>query len=285
MSRSARNPSGASEASAAIVRVVCRSRRGSTDTGSATASQAIRRRRRDRIVAAVLVGALPLPAPATDAHAQSRIGRLFSSPEQRVELDRLRDDTGSGEAREPVPVPDPVGRVSRPEPEHGSPAFAVTLDGVVMRSDGHRVTWVNGVEIAAGGSTPAGVRVETEAVPGGGLRIRVLRGGTGAILAPGQSVDQSGRVRDGYERQSTAVVAGTPDEDATLPAREVPSAAALVGPPRPDPPLLPASRVREPARGTQTVAVPSAEGTPGARKSRDEQPTAARTTGRGSARW
>ena len=116
MSRYARNPSGASGAPTSIVRVVCRSRRGSPDTGSATASRAIRRRHGDRILAAVLAGALPLPTPATDAHAQSRIGRLFSSPEQRVELDRLRDDSGSGEAPESIPVPDHAGRVPRPEP-------------------------------------------------------------------------------------------------------------------------------------------------------------------------
>lgn len=267
-----------------MVRVVRHSRHGSTDTDSGTVSQAPRRRHGDGILAAVLAGALPLLAEATDAHAQSRIGRLFSSPEQRIELDRLRDESGSGAAPEPVPDPDPAGRVSRPEPEGGSPAFAVTLDGVVVRSDGHRVTWVNGVETAAGGSTPAGVRVETVGVPGGGFRIRVSRGATSVVLAPGQSVDGSGRVRNGYERPSGAVAAGTPDEDATNSDREVPSAAALVGPPQTGLPLLPARRGQEPPRETQALSAPSGGGTPDARNERDGQPIAAGTTGRESAR-
>lgn len=284
MSSPARMPSGAPTAGRPTRRDAQRPRDGMVRIGPAVGTSAATRCWRTApVIACLVTGALAPLVPAPDAHAQSRIGRLFSSPEQRVELDRLRDDTSPGEVPEPVPVPGPAGRVSRPEPERGSTAFAVTLDGVVMRSDGHRVTWVNGVEIVAGGSTPAGVRVETDAVPGGGFRIRVSREGTSAILVPGQSVDRSGRVRDVYERQATAVLTETPDEDATLPAREIPSAAAFVEPPRSDPRLLPASRGQEPARMTQTLAAPSAEGIPSARKSRDEQPAAARMTGRGSA--
>jgi len=229
VSRPVRMPSGGPTAGRSTRRDARHRRYGMMRGGSAgTVSAATRCRRTAPVMASLVVSALAPLVPAHDAHAQSRIGRLFSSPEQRVELDRLRDDTGSEEAPEPAPVPGPAGRVSHPEPEHGATAFAVTLDGVVMRSDGHRVAWVNGVETAAGESTPAGVRVETDAVPGGGLRIRVSREGTSVILAPGQSVDRSGRVRDVYERQAS-------------------------------------------------------EGMSGARKSRDEQPTAARMTGRGSA--
>ena len=163
----------------------------------------------------VLAGAVVLFAPADDSHAQSRIARLFSSAEQRVELDRLREDSRAGEVAEPLP--DGTGQESLPAPERAAPALAATLDGVVTRSDGHRVAWIDGVETAVGGSTPAGVRVETARAPGGRLRIRVSLGRTSAVLEPGQSIDADGRVRNAYERRPTAVAAETPGERTTHP--------------------------------------------------------------------
>ena len=161
----------------------------------------------------VLAGAVVLFAPAGDSHAQSRIARLFSSPEQRVELDRLREDLRAGVVAEPFH--DGIGQESQPAPERAAPALAATLDGVVTRSDGHRVAWIDGVETAVGGSTPAGVRVETVRAPGGRLRIRVSLGRTSAVLEPGQSIDPDGRVRNAYERRSRAVAAGTSGERTT----------------------------------------------------------------------
>ena len=158
----------------------------------------------------VLAGAVVLFAPAGDSHAQSRIARLFSSPEQRVELNRLREDSHAGEVAEPLP--DGTGQESRPAPERAAPALAATLDGVVTRSDGHRVAWIDGVETAVGGSTPAGVNVETALAPGGRLRIRVSLGQTSAVLEPGQSIDADGRVRNAYERRSRPVAAGSGGE-------------------------------------------------------------------------
>ena len=163
----------------------------------------------------VLAGAVVLFAPAGDSHAQSRIARLFSSAEQRVELDRLREDSRAGEVAEPLP--DGTGQESRPAPERGTPALAATFDGIVTRSDGHRVAWIDGVETAVGGSTPAGVRVETARAPGGRLGIRVSLGRTSAVLEPGQSIDADGRVRNAYERRPRAVAAGTSGERTTHP--------------------------------------------------------------------
>ena len=163
----------------------------------------------------VLAGAVALFAPAGDSHAQSRIARLFSSADQRVELDRLREDSRAGEVAEPFH--DGTGQEARPEPERAAPALAATLDGVVTRSDGHRVAWIDGVETAVGGSTPAGVRVETARTPGGRLRIRVSLGQTSAVLEPGQSIDADGRVRNAYERRARAVAAKTPGERTTHP--------------------------------------------------------------------
>ena len=142
--------------------------------------------------------------PVTDSYAEQRIGRLFSSPEQRIELDRMRNDPGPGVEAEPIV--DRAGRDSRHEPAGNRPAHAVTVNGVVLRSDGHRVAWIDGVETVAGTTTPAGVRIEAQA-PGGGLRIRLPDGRASAALKPGQVLDANGRVREVYERRPTNTAA------------------------------------------------------------------------------
>lgn len=285
MSRPVRTLSSASGATPAVLQVARRARPGLPDAGpgATTASPATRRRRRARCLAGLLAGALPLFAPTADLYAQSRIGQLFSSPEQRVELDRLRDAADSGDTAEPVP--DPIGGESPPGPKHGPPALAATLNGVVIRSDGHQVAWVDGVETAAGGSTPAGIRIDTERTPGGRLRIRLSLGGTSAVLAPGQSVDADGRVHNAYERRLSEVAVGTPGKRAADSGREDEGATAPVEPPEPVSRSLPANLVQELLRETQAASAPPGESAPGTRTSGDGLPAATRSTGRGSVKW
>ena len=252
-------------------------------SGACAAPVAIRYRPAHLAVACLVAGALSLLVPAGDSHAQSRIGRLFSSPEQRAELDRLREGAGAGGVV--APAPDPPARESRPETGRETSALAAALNGVIVRGDGHAVAWIDGIETPAGSSTPAGSHLATERAPDGRLRIRLSLGRATAVLAPGQFVDEGGRVHDGYARPSTAVAAGTPGEGAANSDREVPSAAAPVGPPQPDSPLLPARRVQEPPRETQALSARSGEGPPGARNPSDGQPMAASTKGRESASW
>lgn len=166
-------------------------------------------------MACLVAGALALLAPARDAHAQSqsqsRIGRLFSTPEQRAKLDRLRENTGAGEVA--APAPEPPAREPRTETGREPPALAATFNGIVVRGDAHRVAWIDGVETPAGSSTPAGVRVESERAPDGRLHIRLSRGRTTAVLAPGQSIDANGTVRNAYERHPAALAVEMTDED------------------------------------------------------------------------
>ena len=153
-------------------------------------------------------------ALVVESHAQTRIGRLFSGPEQRIELDRLRSDTDSGAPAEPVV--DPAGPDFRSGPEGGPPAFAVTFNGLVVRSDGHRVAWIDGVETVPGATTATGVRIEAHRAPGARLRVRLPDGKTNAVLAPGQSIDADGRMRNAYERRptgtATGVAGGSPED-------------------------------------------------------------------------
>ena len=153
----------------------------------------------------VFAGVLLACPLVTDSYAQQRIGRLFSTPEQRMELDRIRSDPGAGEEATPVAVP--TIPESPPESEPGLPAFSVTVDGVALRSDGHRVVWVNGVETEVGGKTPAGVGIEGTLAPSGRLRIRLPAGGRRVVLRSGQTIDVDGRVREAYERRSAGIAA------------------------------------------------------------------------------
>lgn len=239
-------------------------------------------RTRALALAGLVAGVLPPFVPVADSDAQSRIGRLFSSPEQRLELDRIRDNPVS--AKVSAPVLHPTGRESLPSPERDPPALAATLNGVVVRSDGHRLAWIDGIEAAVGGETPAGVRVEADHVRGGLLGIRLSSGRTSAVLEPGQSVDENGRVRNGYERRSTAVAAGAPGEVAADSARADQGAAAPAGPLQPDSRPLPARHVQEQLREAQTLFATSGERAAGARDSGDQQPMATSSTERESAR-
>ena len=209
MSRPVRIPFGGPAAAHSKRRDARRPRGGMACAGSAVAASAATRNRRTALVVACLVaGALALLAPACDAHAQSRIERLFSTPEQRAELDRLREDSGAGEVA--APAPEPPVRETRTETEREPPALAVTFNGIVVRGDAHRVAWIDGVETPAGDSTSAGVRVETERAPDGRLRVRLSRGRNTVILAPGQSVHADSTVRDGFEgRPATSLLLPT----------------------------------------------------------------------------
>ena len=170
------------------------------------ASCVIRLRPSSYVLACVLGSALPNFAVAADSHAQTRIGRLFSSPEQRIELDRLRSE--SHEGRNAEPVVERTGGEFRPEPERGPSVFPVTFNGIVVRGDGHRVAWIDGVEAVVGETTPTGVRVDSDHDLGGRIRIRLSHGRTIAVLEPGQFVDNGGTTHEAYERHSNPVAGG-----------------------------------------------------------------------------
>ena len=169
--------------------------------------------RRRAVLGSVLGSALLCSLPPADAHAQTRIGRLFSTPAQRVELDGLRNRSDGAVDTGPV-----VERTER-EFRHGSPsgpsALAARFDGVVVRSDGHRVSWIDGVETTEGATTPTGVRISADHAPGGRLRLRLSHGQFSAVLEPGQFIDDSGRMRRAYELRSKDVADGVHGERTT----------------------------------------------------------------------
>ena len=208
--------------------------------------------------------ALASIAAVDDSYAQARIGRLFSSPEQRLELDRLRNESGvEGNDAEDAESPAGLTRAEfSSELEEPLPALAVTFNGIVIRSDGHHVAWVDGVETPAGATTPAGARIEADRATGGRLRIRVSDGRTSTVLAPGQFVDETGGVRDAYERRLAEPEAGAPRER-TADSHGGEAGAGIVAPAvaaESVPPSLPANLVWKPPPGMRSDSVPSGSG-------------------------
>ena len=212
-------------------------------------------------MAGLLGSALLSFALVGESHAQTRIGRLFSGPDQRIELDRLRSDVDFGTPVEPVG--DPAGPDARSGPEGGPSAFTVTFNGLVIRSDGHRVVWIDGVETVPGAVTPTGVGIEARHAPGARLRVRLPDGRTSAVLEPGQSIDAEGRMRDAYERRPVGIAAGVggrrlEDSGGSDEGRD---AGASVGLPGSDSPSgLPADVVQEFLRATRAVSAPLGKG-------------------------
>ena len=85
--------------------------------------------------------ALPGPAPATDG-----LGRLFTSQEQRRQLDAHRNGRAGTPAAKLAPRP------ARPAPAVKETPLAapIHLQGVVYRADGHNTAWINGNSHAPG---------------------------------------------------------------------------------------------------------------------------------------
>ena len=212
MIRAARMPVDAPGTTRTLHRGPRPSRRHSRNGRSnATASSPAPRRRQTRRAAAGMLGSALLSlALVVESHAQTRIGRLFSGPDQRIELDRLRSAADVGASVEPVVDP-PAGPDSRFGPEGGTTALAATLNGLVVRSDGHRIAWIDGVETVPGTTSATGLRIEARHALGAPLRVRLSDGRTSAVLEPGQSIDADGRMRDAYERRPAGTAPGVAD--------------------------------------------------------------------------
>ena len=139
-------------------------------------------------IAAVMVIVPPV------AEAQ-RLGRLFSTPDERALLDELRRERQ---------IVDPDPQVLEVVPDSPS-VEQVTINGVVLRSGGPDSAWVNGRHVDGGARTREGVRVDTSATRGGRVKIILPSGAETVDLKPGQKIDvESGVVVEAYEHSSGA---------------------------------------------------------------------------------
>ena len=203
------------------------SRLAECEPGGRSIAGTASRRRGVRPLTGLLGSAVLALAPAFDCAAESRIGRLFSTVEQRLELDRLRDRPAIAPAAEPVAVEAEVETGPRPaldpEPERDATSLVVTVNGLVIRSDGHRLAWVDGVETGVEATTSGGADIEVDRAQGGRVRIRLPERGVHAELKPGQTIDVArGSVFEAYELRPVRRAAGTSGGHASEPGIAAP---------------------------------------------------------------
>ena len=213
---------------------------GADGTGLPSLRAALCRAWSARAPAGAIGCVLLILSPVAGLHAQERLGRLFSSPEQRLELDRLRDDPDFGKTPEPVAAAiDPL-----PGSRLGQGAPATRIDGAVFRGGAHRVLWINGVMAGAGAAAPGGIRIDADGASGGQIRLRLPGGRSTVALKPGQAIDGAHRrVLEAYERRPANDAA--PASGKRFDAEPAPLQPPRATPPRttPDGPFRPGARV------------------------------------------
>jgi hypothetical protein len=119
-------------------------------------------------------------------------GRLFTTPEERAMLDRLR-------AGKPAPKPHQADQVSRDTSTAAGSGKPVRIDGVVRRSRGPSTVWVDGEALPAGGVTAGGLRVRPASKAPAAVYLKAPDGEPAVRLKPGQRYDPSrGVVTEAY---------------------------------------------------------------------------------------
>jgi hypothetical protein len=121
----------------------------------------------------------------TPTRADDNFGYLFTTPAQRVALDRLRLD-------EPGAVVE--GDVASGTPEANTGRAPIKVDGVVSSSSGKTSAWINGAK------SKDNPKIKTGAIKSGKVDVLVGPSGTPITLKPGQLYEpDSGKVRDNYQ--------------------------------------------------------------------------------------
>lgn len=173
-----------------------------------------------RLLPILLVTVLPA------AHAAELTGRLFFTPEQRVQLDQLRKQKAVASQVRDEPIPE-----------------TVTYNGIIRRSDGKTTIWMNNqpmsaAELRSGQSVAGSVSRDGRIVlqnpqDGSGTKLELKVGQSATLL--------SGKVDESFSSQRAAVSKDKPAAPKTSTETPKPAPAPGVGSERP------AAAVPEPA--------------------------------------
>jgi len=150
----------------------------------------------------ILTALLALSGLAQEVAAQ-RLGRLFTSNDERARLDSIRHEAQFAQrppAPEPEPEPEPQAVAPAPVQPSGPTISRLTINGVVRRSGGPGTVWVNGDRVDGGETTREGIAVDSARTGTGGVRLRLPSGTDTVALRPGQQIDiETGTVVEAYE--------------------------------------------------------------------------------------
>lgn len=161
------------------------------------------------------------------ASAQPPIGRLFFTPAEREQLDVARSQ------RKPAPQPSAAAERVEAAPTTQS----VTYGGIVRRSDGRSMLWINN-RLVDEKDALKGLSLKGRVKSDGSVTLRVPQTGGSIDVKVGQSVElQTGRVAEA--RKSPP--------DAQPPADELKPPAAGVAPPPAAKPAAPEIDEKKPA--------------------------------------
>lgn len=168
---------------------------------------------------------------------EAPLGRLFLTPEQRALLDNAR--------RNKIRAAAVAGAiVKKPKPPA---ARSVLINGIVKRSDGETIVWVNGKP--TDGETPDGMQFQTRA--DGGVTVRDPEHGRRVEIKVGQQVDMlTGRIKEPFER---------PPQSVAPAPKSAPAQRAFVSK---RPRTSPSDRDRSPDEPTQEPPAPPPEKPP-----------------------
>ncbi len=157
------------------------------------------------VIAAALGGTPPTAGAADD------LGRLFTTPSERAQLDEARRSA-------PVELTPVVETRNRSTTEQAvDTASTLTLRGVVKRSGGRSTAWVNDVNTYQGDVGATHQQVEHAAIAGEVVTVKLPDGHSTVKMKVGQTLDpRRAEIRDlGTEPESnTAFPTPTPPEEA-----------------------------------------------------------------------
>jgi hypothetical protein len=129
---------------------------------------------------AILLALLMISEHAISEDEVEELGRLFVDVEQREKLEAVRRGTYEKEVEQ-------ESRVSN-----------VRINGVMMRSDGENVVWING-ENTLDGEPVKGVKVNPDATDSDTYNVQVQIDGKRVKLKPGQNWSEgTGTIKDNY---------------------------------------------------------------------------------------
>jgi hypothetical protein len=136
-------------------------------------------------------GLFALIAFAATAQAQD-LGRLFTTPEEREMLEALR--------RQPPKPKIEAAPIVTPTVESAPVVPNVTMNGLVRRSRGRGMVWLNGVTSLEGDLDAHGIAVDVGALRGTTLPVRIGNAPLAVGLKPGQTYDTgAAQIREVYQ--------------------------------------------------------------------------------------
>ncbi|MBF0156703.1 MAG: hypothetical protein HQL57_05915 [Magnetococcales bacterium] len=129
--------------------------------------------------------------------AKSLLGRLFSTPDNRGLLDRMRNGEERVDSEGARVIPEEVS----PPPEVPQGPHYVAVKGVIFRGDGGRAVWFDGRQAVADRDVSGeGFVLRAGPVSAGGVAVVTSRDAAVYRVKPGQTLDLwEGSVRESYE--------------------------------------------------------------------------------------